>query len=302
MMKSNVIWIDENIDNQEKSQYIDELKSIGSLKVRKFKNVEKSINYMKYIEFEETKVIVSGKLYNEYVKLFTANIIDICVVPKVIVFTHNKKHFIDTNPDYKKDSNKFYNFCGVHDSFKDIKQFVKNEIKIDIINKDDNAQLTFEPIDTKEKLVLPLFFKALIDNVSNDKMEKYTSRLYEEYKKDNNVEKLLSLIQSIPNIPIELLSKYYARLYTIESDFYKNINEDLGKKTIEKYLPFIKTLYEGVKLKSLPLATNNKLYRGSKISNDEIKKIKKYFGGEKKNLLTSIVFSNSFLSVSLIIF
>ena len=247
MMKANVIWIDENIDNQIISQYIDELESIGSLKVKKYKSVVKSIDYMKNIEFVETKVIVSGKLYNEYVKLFKENLIDICVVPKVTVFTHNKKQFIDTHPDYKKDSNKFYSFCGVYDSFNDIKQFVKNEIKFDIIKKDDDAQLTFEPIDTKEKLVLPLFFKTLIDNVSIDKIEKYTLGLYEKYKNDKNVENLLSLIQSIPNIPIELLSKYYARLYTLESDFYKKMNEALGEKKREEYLPFIKILYEGVK-------------------------------------------------------
>ena len=160
MMKANVIWIDENIDNHVKSQYIDELESIGSLKVRKFKNVEKSIKYMiKDIGFEETKVIVSDKLYNEYVKLFKENIIYICAVPKVTVFTHNKKQFIDTHPDYKKDSNKFYSFCGVYDSFNDIKQFVKNEIKFDIIKKDDDAQLTFEPIDKKKNWCFPYFLK-----------------------------------------------------------------------------------------------------------------------------------------------
>ena len=103
-----------------------------------------------------------------------------------------------------------------------------------------------------EKLTLPLFFKSLIDNTSIDKMDEYTNSLYNDYSKDNNELKiLLDSIKSMRNIPIEILSKYYARLYTIESNFYRDINKDLGLNKKEKYLSFIKILYEGVKLKSL---------------------------------------------------
>ena len=49
------------------------------------------------------------------------------------------------------------------------------------------------------------------------------------------------------------------KLYTCESEFYRNINKDLGSNTVEKYLPYIKTLYEGVKFQSLPLCKEKKL-------------------------------------------
>ena len=81
---------------------------------------------------------------------------------------------------------------------------------------------------------------------------------------------------SMSNVPIEILSRYYSRLYTSDSSFHKNINKDLGLNKKDKYLSFIKILYEGVKLKSLPLSNNNILYRGSKLSNEEINKIKNY--------------------------
>ena len=45
-----------------------------------------------------------------------------------------------------------------------------------LFNKSEEAQLTFEYIDKKEKLVLPLFFKALIDNASNENIEKYNKK------------------------------------------------------------------------------------------------------------------------------
>ena len=51
-------------------------------------------------------------------------------------------------------------------------------------------------------------------------------------------------------------------------------------------------------MKSLSLASNNILYRGSKISNEEIKKIKSYLNNKIKDLPEAIVFSKSFLSFS----
>ena len=60
-------------------------------------------------------------------------------------------------------------------------------------------------------------------------MEKYTTELYNEYSNySDKVKKLLGSIISIPNIPIEILSKYYARLFTANSNFHKDLG--LNKK------------------------------------------------------------------------
>ena len=58
-MSSNVIWIDANIDNKENIAYVKELSSIGSIRLRLSKDVDKAIKYLKNIDFHETKVIVS---------------------------------------------------------------------------------------------------------------------------------------------------------------------------------------------------------------------------------------------------
>ena len=97
---------------------------------------------------------------------------------------------------------------------------------------------------------------------------------------------------------MEILSKYYARLFTIYSDFHKDLNQDLRLNKKEKHLSYIKTLYEGVKLESLPLATANKLYRCSFIINKEINNIRKYLKNKIKDLHSSIVFSKFFLTFS----
>ena len=51
-------------------------------------------------------------------------------------------------------------------------------------------------------------------------------------------------------IPNEIISKYWARAYTLESPFYKEMNEDLRSSKINKYLSYIQMMYEGIKIKS----------------------------------------------------
>ena len=163
----------------------------------------------------------------------------------------------------------------------------------------NDVQLTFEYIDRKEKLMLPLFFKSLISGINNDNLELYNNSLYNTYSNENNnIKNLLGSLLSLKEIPIEILSKYYIRLYTIESNFYRNLNKDLGLNQVTSYLTFIKVLYEGLKLRSFPLASDKVLYRGSKISLLEINKIKNYIKKKIEDLPSSIVFSRSFLSFS----
>ena len=147
--------------------------------------------------------------------------------------------------------------------------------------------------------MLPLLFKSLIDDASYDNMKEYTNSLYNTYSENySQIKILLGTIKSMENVPIEILSKYYARLYTLESSFYKDINKDLGLNNNQKYLPFIKTLYEGVKLESLKLATDNELYRGSIISNIELDNLKSSLNKKKPDLPPVIAFSKLFLSFS----
>lgn len=123
------------------------------------------------------------------------------IAPKIIVFTYNKAKFIEFNKDYENNDNRFYSFGGIGIKFDDIKEFLNDKInqtvnnnipenhehQINSPNPTNNlnqTQLTFEYINCLEKLVLPLFFKSLIDNASTENMEKYTSSLYNNYSKE----------------------------------------------------------------------------------------------------------------------
>ena len=53
--------------NRENLDYVKELEKLGYEKIRLFQKVNEAFDYMKSILFEETKIIVGEKLYNEFV-------------------------------------------------------------------------------------------------------------------------------------------------------------------------------------------------------------------------------------------
>ena len=296
----NVIWLDANYDNEENSLYRKELESNGKLKINCFKETDEAIDYTKKIKFEETFIIISGRLYAQYITKFKEYINEINTIPKIIVFTKNVADFNNIVENKNLIDNKFYGLGGVRTNFKYIQKFIlkplkktkisnennndillfndNKDVSLKIINKrllniEDKDNLTFEYIDCKEKIYFPLLYKSLIDTINTDQLDSYTESLYNKYKDNSTINKLLYPIIYILNIPIELLSKYYARLYTVESMFYIDMNKDLRENKKDNYLSYIKVLYEGIKTKSFSLASNNILYRGTRLLIKGIEKI-----------------------------
>ena len=300
-----IIWIDKNIDDEKNEKYIKDLKTIGLINIKKIKEITDAIYLLNNINFTETKIILNGDLYSDFIESFKKYINKIYVAPKIIIFTENIDNFLENNSNYNNEDNLFFRYGGIKSNFNEIKLFLQketninstNDFELNKIDKSNDVRLTFEYIDNRGKLILPLFFKSLIDNTKHDNIDEYTNALYNTYSsKNKEVKKLLGSINLMKNIPIEILSKYYARLYTINSDFYKDMNKNLELNNKKDYLPFIKILYEGVKLKSLHLSEFDLLYRSSKISKEEIEKIKNYIKQKIEGLPSSIIFSNSFLS------
>jgi len=303
-VKLQIIWIAPNVDNDENKDYCEKIRSLDSVQLKTFKEIKGAIKYLKTIKFTETKILISSKLYYDFVKCFQENLTEMNIAPKIQIFTRNKER-IKNNEDYQN-TDLFYRFGGIAIEFKEVKDFLnkgierRRDYRLETINnkKPDNIPMTFEYIDRIEKLVLPILFKSIIDDIPIVNMDNYTIKLYNTFEASADIKLLLGSIYSVPNIPIEILSKYYARAYTLESDLYKIMNEDLLHNQIKDYEQSIKTLYEGVKLKALPLATNKKLYRGGKIPTYEAQKIKKELEHGNNDIPKIIAFSKSFLSFS----
>ena len=182
----NVIWFDENYDRGENIGYLNELKTYQNLKIKCFKKIEIGIKYIKEIKFEVTNIILSGRLYIEFIKKFRDEIKDIYIIPKIIIFTKDKNEFLKHNNEYKNYiDNSFYNLGGIKTVFKDIKDFILKPLNKKMMNRDDEGYLTFERIDCKEKLYYPILYKVLIDSTRIDNIDKFTNKVYDDYEKNS---------------------------------------------------------------------------------------------------------------------
>ena len=301
---TEIIWLDPEVENNENTEYFNQLNQLNKFHITRIKTVEQSINKIIEIAFSEAIIIVSGKLYIKFIDEFQKNINDVCLIPKIIIFTANYNEFLNSIDIFHRNylNNKFYNSGGIVTNFQKVIEFVKNpnssQKKNIFINRDD-GQISFDYIDTKKKLIWQLLYKHLIEVNKNSNIEFLRMLHKKYYKKSEVIRKFLdSISDSINDIPIEVLCKFYIRIFTDEdSKFYSDLNGDLRKNIRDIYLPYIKVLYEGVKLKALPLSSENILFRGSFLLLEEIKKMEDYKGKPKKDGLPGgTIFSKSFLS------
>ena len=299
-MSTFIIWIDPNIFGEENESYFDEL-SIKAFIIR-VKTVEEAMKKIYKIYFKDVFIIVSGSLFPQFYNEFKTNLYRISIVPKIVIFTSNVSGLKNSlGKDQNIIGDKFYNIGGIKTDLDQIKQFIKdysvkknkNPIKID-----EENFLNFDYLDSKEKLVFPLFYKHLIAFTAHDN-QFYNFLHTRYYNKSNEITHFIDSISDLNDIPIEILSRYYVRIYTEDSDFYKELNQNLREKKRDIYLSYIKVLYEGIKLKALPFSNDKILFRGAQLSNEEIAKMEKFKKkGDVEGFPGAIVFSKTFLSFS----
>ena len=316
-----VIWFDEQINNEENKDYFKQLKSKFNKSERYelldegFNNLYKNNNDN---DFKIIFVIVSGRLFGKYIKKIKDNINKIINIPYTFIFTSSnyKKLLLKLIPDRDHIlsydtmmtlNNGFYNPGGIYDDFDklfneikiinekilsniNIKQRIKDKINYEGI-------LTFEYLESEEDLLAPALYK---DIITNEKITKEDCKNFHKFILSYNEDDLNTLTKNLElftYIPFEILSKYWVRFYTIESDFYKVLNNHLMKSKLSfNYKTFIKMLYRGIEINSLKSYPGKYLYRGSAINKKEIEKIKKYKNiGKLSNV---VVFSKAFLSFS----
>ena len=318
-----IIWFDENIKEDENQEYLNKLKiayhniegykSLNDGFVNFYKSNDKNAN-----DFRTIITIVSGRLFGRYIKKLKENINKIVNIPYTYIFTsiHYREVLLNKSLDDEhilsydtmiSINNGFYNPGGVFDDYDkliDNIKLVMNKIdsKIEIKPREKErfnyeGVLTFEYLEKEEDLLAPALYK---DIITNEKIKEEDYKKFHEYILSFNNDSLKQLIKNLDlfkNIPFEILSKYWARCYTIESDFYGILNNELMKSKLNfNYKTFIKMLYTGVEINSLNSYSGEYLYRGATINKIELDKIIEY---KKSNKLSQIVvFSKAFLSFS----
>jgi len=321
-----LIWIDELINNQENLGYLNYIKYNKNLIIKRFINVDEAFNFIfnknesndkdikDKIKFNTIFFLISGRLYPDYFQKLKQRINKITFIPICCIFTSiNRMNQILTNKDeYKEINTPFYNREGVKITFIDCIKgfenynlFYKKLSKVNhkiTINKDYIGCLTFELIYSKNQLVFPFLVNDIMENRMNILPEKdlisFESFIQNNFK-DERILKLIIPLLYIQNLPREIVSKFFIRMYTANTSFYSDINRSLMKK--EKiYNTYVKLIYEGLYIGSLKQSNDEILYRGSKMSRYEVINIRKSFEEWKNkkdyNLPSFLLYSRTFLS------
>lgn len=315
-MINNLIWIDQNVENEDNKSFIKEIKNKFKINVTIFSDIELGLNYiLNNLKFKSFLVVVSGKYFPSYIEGLNKNINNLASVPISIVFTFYKNLYTKFSICKEKIGDKFFNPGGLADSFIEIEEFISRYLKIksskfkkEALKKPTNYDscYSFEYITNDCQLIYPSIYNEII---TNKKIEREEIESFNCFLKENFGDKINELIKPLnltKNIPPEILSKYYVYAYSLETPFYHILNRDLMLLKGEKYYPFIKTLYKGMNYyhyKDL----ESPLYRRSRISEEEIKRLEEILKNkdkynDKNSVNTSIpkilFYSRTFLSFS----
>ena len=317
---NRLIWFDENIYNENNKMLFNKLKN-NFPNLKGFQSLDEGFEYFyqnSRRNYDIILVVVSGQLFGRYVKKINENLNKIINIPYTFIFTSiNFKNILlnslcDTYHILSYDTkvnvnNGFYNPGGVYDCFENLLRKIRALCKkMSLTNKINHrledklnyeGLLTFEYLQSEEDLLAPSLYK---DIITNEKITEEDCERFHNFILSFNDEHLTKLIKNLnffKYIPYEILSKYWARCYTMESNFYKVLNNNLMKsKLTPNFKTFIKMLYKGVEINSLNSYHGKYLYRGAVINKKEIKKINEYIKVGK--LSHVVVFSKAFLSFS----
>ena len=307
-----MIWIDYNIDNKENKEYSRLLNEDVSL--IKCKTIEQGLNEIKKIKFERVILMLSKTTFDNFITSFEHEKNNICCSLNIIIFTQKiRKSLIEEICDNNKEISAGYIFdkVNIFDNFLQILNFIKKEKSekkkvftphfeiINDINKKyyNEKDGCFEKIENYEELILPIYFHKIMENITLEEIHNFNYYLSTSFTEAKNI---LSQFDDLPKMPIEILCKYWAKIYTFEKgEFYSILNEGLRSKNYKLFLPFIKMMYEGVKKKVFTSITNEPLYSGGAISNKELEELRNNLNNNiNNNLPKFIYYFKSFKSFS----
>ena len=309
---TNIFWIDENINSDKKQEYFKILKDVFQ-NVQIFDNEQSMFEIIEQMKFEVYIIIMNGRNFHKYIDYLLNN--SIYGIPVCAIFITDEIDLKEPiNKEYKiyiKD--KFYNPLGlsisIDDLIRKIKNFMSSYVKrVNNINLGYSSPpsnykdcFIFEFIDDDNKLIFPYLYNNIMQNsnITDNDIKKTNKYILKKYGENDEIKKLIVSLINIENIPSNIIGKFWGRIYTIESSFYRNLNNNLMKLDNEHYNEYIQMLYKG--LKEFEFKENDILYRGTNISDEEVENILNFYKNKKNNDENQpkyLIYSRAFISFS----
>lgn len=327
---NKIIWIDEKINNKENKIYQNEFKRIfPNIKFEFLSYFDEyaDANLEKKLYFEPYIIIISGGYYytlkespgvSEYYipknnclykfVRFSWSLLNFVTytsgffknwnttLPILLIFS--SVDFKQKNPTLK---NVFTNFEQIINFIKSSNDKINLKLKLYPVNENQSFNydnlFTFEVIESNEELILP----AIYSDINKRVIEINTDDIitFNEYILKNCFQKdlgnLIFPLLFFKDTDILRNVHYWLMAYSLESNFYKKINnlfmKDINNNEISI---FLKVLYDTLRKSSLKTCFSKSLFRCSKITKNEFDKIKEAFQSGKKVLY----YSKTFLSFS----
>lgn len=308
----NIFWFDENINSEENKNYL----KILNNSFREIKTLSDEQSLFETIEksrFHAYIIIMNGRNFEKYINYVLNN--SIYGIPISAIFTRNESELKEQIRDEYKNylNDQFYNPLGISVTIESliekIKKFISDYIdqmaKISLGNssppKDYKKCFIFEFIDNDYKLIFPYLYNNILRNskLSDKDIKRTNIYILENYGEEEKIKNLVVPLLNIENIPPNVIGKFWGRIYTIESPFYKNLNNNLMKLENNHYNEYIQILYKG--LKEFEYKGNDLLYRGTNISNIEVENILNFYKDRKSNdefQPSYLIYSRAFISFS----
>ena len=169
-LENDNIKSDQN--NTEAGEFIDKIKNDDKNKLE-FTDINEAMIIIKQLKFQETIIIVNAEIFIDFVKLFYENLLIICIISKIIIFSEKQ---IVINFPYNIQNQLFYTYFGVKNK-KQINNFLKKEAEENskIIpdeypqaQSDIESALIFQRIRSRADLHLSIYYKILLDISKTD--------------------------------------------------------------------------------------------------------------------------------------
>ena len=306
--KENIIWLDRNVNNPENMFYqkliIEKIRFTLS-SILTFTDVKDCISMLKTIKFEKTYLIISGSASKDFFVEFENVIGEMKVNPIIIIFTSTsklkliKQNILSLNKFSLFDINLVFDtFDKVIDKFESQNEYSPNFIEPLPYEPDENC-FSFEYIGESKDLIFPLCFMEFMDNPKKNEIIEFNHFLLNKYSSNNEMKALIEQLLVDVKIPVQIVVKFWLRAYTLESNFFREMNYSLERKLGNDFDIYIKAVYQGLLTKSIKPLIEEKLYRGAKINKKEIDFINDSLKNKKENLPGCICYNKAFLSSSL---
>jgi len=292
--KEKLVWIDRNIYNDENKENQAKLRAMN-FELLALDNENEGINEIKKIKFEKIYLIIGGSLFQNFINLIKKEKAEISCTLNIIVFTSILcKSNIEEICNKDKDILKGFLFrnTNIFWSISDIQDFLLSLGK----NKSENEEI-FEKIERPEQLLPHIYYQQLLKPITKEEINDFNQYLINMH----DMEELIGQFEYIPEMPIEIICKYWVRAYTLETNFYRVMKHKLQTKKGKFFCPYIKMMYEGIKIKALMPKYDQILYRGSIISDSELQRLEKCLNEQNETIFPKLIlYSRGFLSFSLL--